>query len=242
MDSKLPLLGSDGTNEQDEYCQKPAISSQQSRLISGLKLALYLSGVLNFMLGLQCLYLIRRGPIREGTLYAGLTRNVPIPWTVYSESNEWNNSAAIDQEWDELHVDDLGIIALPDTYVERMSLPPARRFPWDETKGSTVMRKSASWFHPASPKTKPTQLVKEVDAVSMASKSTLSSMVGLIKDPVKKKLPFSHREQRSRKDTKAATTAVTIKEGQRTRESEQLPKYDATKEMGAAFFYLASTK
>lgn len=41
----------------------------------------------------------------------------------------------MDQEWDGLHVDDLGIIALPDTYVEKMSLPPSRRFPWDETKG-----------------------------------------------------------------------------------------------------------
>ncbi|PMD47420.1 hypothetical protein L207DRAFT_560923 [Hyaloscypha variabilis F] len=86
--------------------------------------------------------------------------------------------------------------------------------------------KPPTWFHPASPKNKPAQPAKDVDTVSMASTSTLASTVGLIKDSVKSKLPFSHRENRSRKETKAAIPAVTEKEVQKTREPEQLPQYN----------------
>jgi hypothetical protein len=74
MDYKHSLLGSDGANEENECCQRPAINSRQSRLITGLTRALYLSGALNFILGLQCLYLICRGPIREGTPYGNIAR------------------------------------------------------------------------------------------------------------------------------------------------------------------------
>jgi len=102
--------------------------------------------------------------------------------------------------------------------------------------------KPPSWFHPASPKIKPAKPAKDVDAASMASTSTFSSTVGLIKDSVKRKLPVSYKEHRARKDAEAASNVVKEKEVVKTRESKQLPEYNARKETGAAFFYLASVK
>jgi hypothetical protein len=69
MDSTHFLLESEGANKENEYCQRPAPNSRQSRLITKLIRALYLSGLLSLILGLECLYLIRRGPIKEGTPY-----------------------------------------------------------------------------------------------------------------------------------------------------------------------------
>ncbi|KAE9363530.1 hypothetical protein N431DRAFT_448123 [Stipitochalara longipes BDJ] len=80
--------------------------------------------------------------------------------------------------------------------------------------------KPPTWFHPASPKNKPVQPIKDVDTASMASTSTLASTVGLLKDSVKSKLPFSHRERQGRKDTKAATTTLNEKEAQKTKKLE----------------------
>lgn len=77
MDSKNSLLGSDGANEENEYGQLPAFNSRQSVLITRLTRALCLSGALSLILGLQCLYLICREPIREGTLY-GKTSTISI--------------------------------------------------------------------------------------------------------------------------------------------------------------------
>jgi hypothetical protein len=81
-----------------------------------------------------------------------------------------------------------------------------------------------TWFHPASPKIKPTKPAKDVESASMASTSTFASTVGLIKDSVKRKLPVSYKEYRARKDAAATSTVVTEKVEQETRESK--PEYN----------------
>jgi hypothetical protein len=86
--------------------------------------------------------------------------------------------------------------------------------------------KPPSWFHPASPKTKAAKPAKDMDAASVASTSTFSSKVGLIKDSVKRKLPVSSKEYRAQKDAEAASNVVKEKELVKTRESKRLPEYN----------------
>ncbi len=64
-------------------------------------------------------------------------------------------------------------------------------------------------FHPASPKIKPAKPAKDVETSSIATTSTFSSTVGLIKNSVKSKLPISYKEYRARKDAEKASTVVT---------------------------------
>ncbi|KAF8863187.1 hypothetical protein BDZ45DRAFT_136266 [Acephala macrosclerotiorum] len=93
---------------------------------------------------------------------------------------------------------------------------PQGRFPQDQPP---------TWFHPASPKMKPTKPAKDVDAASMASTSTFSSTVSLLKDKAKRTLPVSYKDYRARKDAEEAAAGTTVfseKEPKQKRKS--LPK------------------
>ena len=77
-------------------------------------------------------------------------------------------------------------------------------------------------FHPASPKIKSAKSsasIMENDSSSIATTSTFSSKVGLIKDSVKSKFPISYKDYRARKDA-AANSTVTSSE----KESKSKPK------------------
>lgn len=50
--------------------------------------------------------------------------------TPYASSNE----TLADELWDALSIDP-GVIALPDSYAEKVNLPQAQRFPWDHSQG-----------------------------------------------------------------------------------------------------------
>jgi hypothetical protein len=70
---------------------------------------------------------------REQSLYAGLERDIPIPFrddTIFSPHNRSLSDAAWDQ-W----VVDPGIVALPHDWVKAKMLPQAQRWPWDKEKG-----------------------------------------------------------------------------------------------------------
>lgn len=97
-----------------------------------------------------------------------------------------------------------------------------------------------TWFHPASPRIKPAKPAKDVETSSIATTSTFSSTVGLIKNSVKSKLPISYKEHRTRKEFKAASTDV--KEKEVKKEKKPLPDYNARKNTTEAFAYLASTR
>lgn len=66
---------------------------------------------------------------------AGLKRNVPVPWSVYGPYDNRSDPEATDKEWEKISNIRLGVIALPDSYVEEKGLHKAQRFPWDESKG-----------------------------------------------------------------------------------------------------------
>lgn len=93
--------------------------------------------------------------------------------------------------------------------------------------------KPPTLFHPASPKMKPVrQPVEDVDNASIATTSTFSSKIGLLKDNVKSKIPASYRDYRSRKDRKeaAARSAVVSKDEKKlppdNKTRKSLPDYD----------------
>ena len=69
----------------------------------------------------------------EKSLYAGLKRDVPIPYrddTIFSPHNRTLSDAA----WDSWVVDP-GIVALPHDWVKAKMLPRAQKWPWDDDKG-----------------------------------------------------------------------------------------------------------
>ncbi|KAH9204459.1 hypothetical protein DL95DRAFT_398506 [Leptodontidium sp. 2 PMI_412] len=87
--------------------------------------------------------------------------------------------------------------------------------------------KPPTLFHPASPKMKPVrQPVEDVDNASIATTSTFSSKIGLLKDNVKSKIPASYRDYRSRKDRKeaAARSAVVSKDEKKLPPDNKTPR------------------
>lgn len=65
--------------------------------------------------------------------YAKIPRNVPNNLHQDGTYTSHNRTVAI-AAWDEVRID-LGMVALPDEFVEEHDLMPAQRFPWDADKG-----------------------------------------------------------------------------------------------------------
>jgi len=64
---------------------------------------------------------------------AHLSREVSVPWT-HMNAYFGENDTAADELWEDISIDK-GTVALEDSYVRRVGLPRAQRFPWDENKG-----------------------------------------------------------------------------------------------------------
>ena len=85
-------------------------------------------------------------------------------------------------------------------------------------------------FHPASPKMKPTKPAKEVDTASIASTSTFSSTVSLLKTKAKRTLPISYKDHRARKDAEEAAASSTVySEVEKKNSKKSLPKDPKTR-------------
>jgi len=100
-------------------------------------------------------------------------------------------------------------------------------------------------FHPASPKMKPIEQQGEgMDNASIATTSTFSSKIGLLKDNVKR-IPASYRGYRSRKEA-AARTAVVCKEKKElpadTKTRKSLPDYEARQRTAEAYMIWSATR
>ncbi|KAF7934875.1 uncharacterized protein EAE98_002920 [Botrytis deweyae] len=71
----------------------------------------------------------------ERTEFTGLKRDITVPWPVCSPFDNRSDPDATDKEWEKIGKIRLGVIALPDSYVEEKGLRKAQRFPWDNSKG-----------------------------------------------------------------------------------------------------------
>ncbi|KUJ10322.1 uncharacterized protein LY89DRAFT_689603 [Mollisia scopiformis] len=103
-----------------------------------------------------------------------------------------------------------------------------------------------TWFHPASPKIRPAKPAKEVDTASIASTSTFSSTVSLLKDKAKRTLPISYKDYRARKDSQEAASGTTVYSEKQSSKStkKSLPKDTKTPRQRTAEAYMiwAATK
>jgi len=71
---------------------------------------------------------------------------------------------------------------------------------------------------------------KEVDAASIASTSTFSSTVSLLKTKAKRTLPVSYKEYRARKDAEDAAASSTVYSSEKPKSSKKsLPKDPKTR-------------
>ncbi|KAG4443778.1 hypothetical protein IFR05_000769 [Cadophora sp. M221] len=101
-------------------------------------------------------------------------------------------------------------------------------------------------FHPASPKMKPAkQSSEDADNASIATTSTFSSKIGLLKDNVKSKIPASYRDYRSRKEAAARSSVVSkdvkkLPPDNKTRKS--LPDYEARQRTAEAYMIWSATR
>lgn len=106
----------------------------------------------NIFLLIQCLHLSSNsGAVTERTMYGMLDRLHPnshsllrcnsgnlshdfdLPWM--SKSPYFGEDEVVaDQLWEDISIDN-GTVALDDSYVKTIGLPPSQRFPWDEHKG-----------------------------------------------------------------------------------------------------------
>ncbi|KAE8450536.1 hypothetical protein EG329_006267 [Mollisiaceae sp. DMI_Dod_QoI] len=105
---------------------------------------------------------------------------------------------------------------------------PQNRFPQD---------RPPTLFHPASPRIRPTKPAKEVDAASIASTSTFSSTVSLLKDKAKRTLPNSYKDYRARKDAEPAATATNVT-SEKEPKKKSLPKDSKTPRQRTAEAYM----
>ncbi|MCJ1401881.1 hypothetical protein MMC11_005098 [Xylographa trunciseda] len=73
------------------------------------------------------------------TEYAGLLRNVAVPFTIDKVFDSGNQTVS-DEAWrsPEL-VPETGLVAMPNDWVFSKGLPEAQRFPWDKSKGLYVL-------------------------------------------------------------------------------------------------------
>jgi len=100
-------------------------------------------------------------------------------------------------------------------------------------------------FHPASPKMKASNPSKEVDAASIASTSTFSSTVSLLKTKAKRTLPVSYKEYRARKDAEDAAASSTVYSSEKPKSSKKsLPKDPKTPRQRTteAYMYIGMMK
>ncbi|KAL2061703.1 hypothetical protein VTL71DRAFT_7081 [Oculimacula yallundae] len=101
-------------------------------------------------------------------------------------------------------------------------------------------------FHPASPKMKPVKLpVDDSDNASVATASTFSSKVDLLKESVKSKIPASYRKYRDQKES-AARSFVVSREEKRlppdTKTRKSLPDYESRQRTAEAYMIWASIR
>ncbi|TGO79009.1 hypothetical protein BELL_0046g00090 [Botrytis elliptica] len=82
----------------------------------------------------------------ERTEFTGPKRDITVPWPVCSPFDNRSDPDATDKEWEKIGKIRLGVIALPDSYVEEKGLRKAQRFPWDNSKG-LKLRISLLEFH-----------------------------------------------------------------------------------------------
>lgn len=64
---------------------------------------------------------------------AHLSRDVDVPWASTSPYFGEDETIA-DRLWEGINIDN-GTVALADSYVKGIGLPPSQRFPWDQRKG-----------------------------------------------------------------------------------------------------------
>lgn len=74
----------------------------------------------------------------DKSLYAGLEREMPLPYRDRTMFNNPNRSIS-DAAWDDWIVDP-GIVALPNNWVKGKMLPQAQNWPWDEEKGLYLLQ------------------------------------------------------------------------------------------------------
>ena len=87
----------------------------------------------NLLWAVRHLFELHGGADSCQSLYAGLSRDVPLPYrddTIFSPGNRTLSDAA----W-EAWVVNPGIVALPHEWVKAKMLPRAQRWPWDGDKG-----------------------------------------------------------------------------------------------------------
>ncbi|MCJ1245558.1 hypothetical protein MMC30_002762 [Trapelia coarctata] len=93
----------------------------------------------NALLAYEEFQLLLEDSDESPTRYAGLLRDIAIPFTadtVYSSSNRTIADAA----WNSADLDtDTGLIALEYAWASSRGLPKSQRFPWDESKGLYVL-------------------------------------------------------------------------------------------------------
>ena len=75
---------------------------------------------------------------KDRSLYAGLEREIPVPYRDRTMFNNPNRSIS-DAAWDDWIVDP-GIVALPNNWVKGKMLPQAQHWPWDEDKGLYLLQ------------------------------------------------------------------------------------------------------
>ncbi|KAK6604054.1 hypothetical protein H4I95_05957 [Botrytis cinerea] len=137
LEQKYALLEDDTGSEHesqdfDHPSPKTTRKSSNTILLAGWTLFWVLNCAI---LGIQCFRLMNKLEKLERTEFAGLKRNVPVPWSVYGPYDNRSDPEATDKEWEKISNIRLGVIALPDSYVEEKGLHKAQRFPWDESKG-----------------------------------------------------------------------------------------------------------
>ncbi|KUJ09336.1 uncharacterized protein LY89DRAFT_657675 [Mollisia scopiformis] len=114
----------------DEISNPPPRKSSSSRVLAGL-LALSLSiHVLAFLS--YCWY----WPAARRDAQLSTYSKLPTTYVTLPRNSEFtdDNETVADMAWDSLNMD-AAAVALTDEFVLKHNLPPAARFPWDESKG-----------------------------------------------------------------------------------------------------------
>jgi len=133
--SNDPLLG-------EESQEKDNLRPQEDTLFRRPKTSIILYSILLLSLILNLLQVISQpffvDRIQCGSPYAGLRENeLQVEWqqkSIYTDTN----LTARDHVWDEIN-HDIGIVAVPKTWVVEKGLPMGSTFPWNESKALYVI-------------------------------------------------------------------------------------------------------
>lgn len=130
--SRYKVLRQQDLDEEKVSSSSPFLSRAAS---IWLVVLLFPSLLLNTVWVYQRLHTSSENVGENPTFYAGLVRDMAVPFTVdtiYTSSNRtiedeaWNSPSLLP---------DTGLVALSDDWVHSKNLPKAQRFPWDESKG-----------------------------------------------------------------------------------------------------------